>query len=650
MCEAIRQEARLSKQPLTEENADQISDTQIWYQPLFGNGSRFGRISSLSLLRFYQVGDRHKHELEVCFSLYVQEDCPTLVAQALSGRLLHPRPDSDPCSSLIQSWMDECLNKHGGSCPHDPKATLPTRLLDVETVDGSPKSSLCLVEPQNVGEWVTLSHCWGHGPHFATISENLAPRQRSILFEELPRTFQDAVTVTRRLGFRYLWIDSLCIIQDDHQDWAREAARMHIYYKNAILTIAADSAISDREGFLETQRWNEPALADLSLTVDGLTYPANWGPPLTLRGCPDRVFVRKLPKAVEEPLDKRAWTLQENILSPRTIHYTSQGLKWECQTCISFESDLNPSSFPHITISKKQDFLNPVSSLANRSSSSLGEDDIFDDPYDRWYPILEDYCTRALTIPSDMLPAISGIAREVNKHTGSRYAAGLWLEDIYRGLLWCYYGRGRPPKTYRAPSWSWASLDAIQPQIPGAHHNLYDEFSIDEMINNKPDANDVKAEVLDCDVTARDKDPYGEVIAASIIIRGFWLSPVQWKTIRSNRIDIWAAPPYLNRYDRTFVSGMYPLELTGENPVICSFDEFHSGNDADELFHNVSLLQIACWEVTMVNSPCKGRRFALLLRPQGESGEFKRVGIAELPYSYNQFERDNWEMRDVAII
>lgn len=131
-------------------------------------------------------------------------------------------------------------------------ASLPTRILDLGE---DLLSNVRLIESQGAsGVWVSLSHCWGRTARFVTESSNLTERQQGIDLTELPPTFRDAVVITRKLGYRYLWIDSLCIIQDSHQDWVHESGRMQDYYSLAVLTIASDVASGDRESFLDNTR------------------------------------------------------------------------------------------------------------------------------------------------------------------------------------------------------------------------------------------------------------------------------------------------------------------------------------------------------------------------------------------------------------
>ena len=181
--------------------------------------------------------------------------CSQNISQAFERRAVDSSPRSEACFNLIRDWMSRCLSSHQGICSRPP-AAFPSRLLDVGPAS-SLDSALYLrvMDSAETGPWVALSHCWGtRSDHFKTTTANFQDRQSKIAFDSLPATFQDAAVVTRNLGFQYLWIDSLCILQDDYEDWAHEASRMHEYYRDSTLTIAADCAAGDEEGFLHRDR------------------------------------------------------------------------------------------------------------------------------------------------------------------------------------------------------------------------------------------------------------------------------------------------------------------------------------------------------------------------------------------------------------
>lgn len=153
---------------------------------------------------------------------------------------------------------------------------MPTRLIEIGKDIGSP---LRLIETDSSFEqrYVALSHCWGSIPKaagFFTSKDTWDRHKRNIDFEKLPRTFQDAVTITRDLGIKYIWIDSLCIIQGDQDDWANEAGKMENVFSSAYCTIAASSASSCLEGFLHERR-SRPCVAVKHHSGDEVYYCKN---------------------------------------------------------------------------------------------------------------------------------------------------------------------------------------------------------------------------------------------------------------------------------------------------------------------------------------------------------------------------------------
>ena len=176
-----------------------------------------------------------------------------------------------------------------------------------------------------------MSHCWGkldESQRFCTFGCNLDSQRKNIDFGKLPKTFQHAVTVTRELGVRFLWIDSLCIIQshkdcpkkcDSGNDWDTESTKMETVFSSAYCTIAASSARNSAEGFLnQRQCIKVPNASDTPLYV-----------------CNTNDFRRDVEEGI---LSQRGWVLQERALSRRTIHFTENQTYWECNRGVHCES------------------------------------------------------------------------------------------------------------------------------------------------------------------------------------------------------------------------------------------------------------------------------------------------------------------------
>lgn len=188
------------------------------------------------------------------------------------------------------------------------------------------------------GPYVALSHCWGTARHIVTEKKNIEVHKKSLALELLPKTFQDAVEFTRAIGVRYLWIDSLCIIQDDLNDWKREAAKMANVYQNAYCTIAATGSKGDQDGIF---------IPRVKQDVCSLEYIAA-NTTITATYIEDDVAAMK--ELHTSPLSTRAWTLQERLLSRRTVHFTESRVIWECRS--RFETEdllvLGPEDFGSI--------------------------------------------------------------------------------------------------------------------------------------------------------------------------------------------------------------------------------------------------------------------------------------------------------------
>ena len=149
---------------------------------------------------------------------------------------------------MPSAWLEECLETHkicSASTADDPP--LPHRVIDVGSINGVAEPHLLETSGQ-VGNYLILSHCWGGGCPIMTTSKNIQSHLIQLKLLDLPRTFRDAIQVTRKLGCRYLWIDSLCIIQDNQKDWEVEAALMQQYYRQSLLTIAAADANNSEAG------------------------------------------------------------------------------------------------------------------------------------------------------------------------------------------------------------------------------------------------------------------------------------------------------------------------------------------------------------------------------------------------------------------
>jgi hypothetical protein len=362
---------------------------------------------------------------------------------------------------FIKRCIDMCANKH--SCLQDTAAlfgsgdgplntstkTTPARLLDVEFVQQSQMISQLDAPVRLVDvtgqcpRYLTLSHCWGGSlpTTVITTSTNLASYKNEINVDTLPQTFRDAISITRQLHYRYLWIDALCIIQDCSDDWEKEASKMGTIFAQSYLSIAATSS-RDGSGGCFTKSGNTakpPTGSDekvLNLDSDSIC--------LRVVSCSalQNTWMKLL---AEAPISQRGWVCQERILSPRTIHYTARGLIWECRQCYCSEDGWH----------SKWTSARTTAQLTYRSFAGPRLS------YNDWYEHLIDhnYSGRHFTRPEDRLIAVSGLARLYSRYLRSPYFAGIWKSFFISGLCWRAMKPSRMFRAPRRPTWSWASHD-----------------------------------------------------------------------------------------------------------------------------------------------------------------------------------------------
>ncbi|KAI8635651.1 hypothetical protein F5Y19DRAFT_461232 [Xylariaceae sp. FL1651] len=371
-------------------------------------------------------------------SVYAEPDRP--IQQGMQLGL--PRlPDA--CSQeqflLLKEWIKVCDTTHS-SCgrPEDntkngrSTLSMPTRLLKLD-------KPIQLVESGKIepSPYVALSHCWGKVPEagrLCTFQNNMTQLTQCIEFNALPKTFRDAIQVTQGIGINYLWIDSLCIIQDDRADWERESARMEQVFSSAYCTIAASSSKSSAEGFLDVRQPRRCVQLET----------ANMGKLYVCQNIDN--FHRDVDLG---ELNSRGWVMQERVLSRRTIFYTSTQVYWECGAGVHCETLarlknakaalVGDAKFPHAALEYYRD----------------GRQMLLQDLYER-------YSRLAFTNYWDRPVAILGLQERLARALGTRGAYGVFAEYFARLLLWKRYSDEAMERLSQLPEYKWRL---------GAHHD-----------------------------------------------------------------------------------------------------------------------------------------------------------------------------------
>lgn len=435
-------------------------------------------------------------------------------------RRVSPRTDSAAAFATVQDWITECVNEDS-FCASTRISEMPTRVIDVGLSGGN----IRLIESKGAKDkYVCLSHCWGMAQIITTTKANMEDHKVNIAWGKLSKTFRDAITFTRGLGFRYIWIDSLCIIQDDAGDWNVESSKMASVYSNGYLTIAGTFAKDGHEGLFSPTE-------DIQVTgksPSGEDYCLYFRERIDhhLEMCEDdsnETMQLMNPSTLYYPLLTRAWVYQERMLSTRVIHFGHYEVFLECKSGIRCECEgigYHDYSSATQVVQMKLEHSLALKTFDTDETETKTEDDA-ETQYRRaqlWRTMVATYTSLRLTKSTDRLPAIGGLAKDFATRRKSRYLAGLWEDTLNDDLLWSVTiitdkkTRQIPPA---APSWSWASA--------GTTIRYWDEiFVTDADTEDYPPRRPFKhfATIDGCQVTPAAVDEFGSIAHGQITITG----------------------------------------------------------------------------------------------------------------------------------
>ncbi|ATZ50273.1 hypothetical protein BCIN_05g06400 [Botrytis cinerea B05.10] len=502
---------------------------------------------------------------------------------------------SDESLNFSKQWLQNCNENHV-SCSRTATTYpnfLPTRLIDIGIEKSVIAPRLCLRKdiPSNA-VYFTLSHCWGKAvPKITLLQSNIEFMLREISFSHLSNTFQDALWLVQKLGGRYIWIDSLCIVQDSETDWLVESASMCDVYSNGYCNICATAAKDGSEGLFRDRKplqvqqgWFQTA----SDEDDHCVFDAySWA------------------KEVENSvLTSRAWVCQERLLSRRNLHFGSKQLFWECRDHEA--SETFPKGVPE-AVFKRSIVKSEVKVLLN--SIDKCQADMSFKGAQIWEEIVQLFMRSNITFKTDRLVAIGGMANAASQTIGGKYLAGVWENHLLSGILWnAGYNPSKtskfslaPPETqeFIAPSWSWASFNAeIDFPPPRTHRSE----GIEQFL-----------QILETHVDLAIDNPFGKVCGGYIKLKGEIASATCYQPKISGS--------QLSSQDFEILFGRDGRELESLSSTLAYYDF----EDMTEIDHKEVYLLPVCrlpswydtWEVR-----------ALILFPTNRARwEFRRCGV-----------------------
>jgi hypothetical protein len=454
-----------------------------------------------------------------------------------------------------------CCRTVHSKCP-EVTSKLPKRILDIST------DRYRLVEPdeEDKASYATLSYSWGGRSFYKTTIESYERLKCGFEKEDLPIAFQEAALVARFLNIDFIWIDSLCIIQDDVDDWEEQAAQMGQIFEFAAITIAASLSSSPYDSLFtkRSAKYEEFQLYhDLKSTNDNVVFRAR-------RKIVFGIHAKTGRSKDVDRLDTRAWGLQEKLLSSRLVAFTGAEIQWTCQTskvCECRSKCYIPQPL----------FLLPVKEVETKGEYGYAK---------AWSNIVEPYSNRDLTFTDDRLPALSGLAKKFWKITGYTYIAGLWKESIWYDLVWQHdtvasstqitdaaASQTTAAAGYIGPRFSWVST-ASAVNYRFARH-AYRGTRVRHMT------------IVGCDYDTYGRDTYGKAVGARINIRGTTVEAQLRRTSESS-----------NGYELHIMEAIY--QPNTDQRKICEFsiDAHHTaGTRASTVDPPMNTLAGACSRV-----------------------------------------------------
>lgn len=536
--------------------------------------------------------------------------------------------------SLMKAHLVKCET----SCDHSlesPVSTfLPERLVDVRGTE--PKviqSSVLSYHPPPIGidcRYLTLSYCWGDGTQLKLTKASALDLHTGFSLDDASGTQRDTIALARALGIPFVWIDALCIEQGDVDDWTRESSMMHKIYGHSYVTVCSLTSASCREGYL-VREWPQVVVES-----EGGSYMIQaW---MCSPNLPDGTRLAEQCR-VTSRWGRRAWTFQEEALSPRRIYFTRLGMQFSCDNL----NDVCKSTYASITSS--------LAGLAlddKDQSGALMMPSNLREACEAWYSeVVPSYSRRQVTNSADWLPALSGLAQRFAATLHSNptqpkeleYVAGLWRSDLVSGLFWSWL---RPPvhslgllldsldnhlantSTYVCPSWSWVGRGHIYGVWAGGGTGFIGRGPRPGLLNSMAGAWTVRPayEKLNVQVQPKSADLYGQIADASLHLTTSVFHLLQCEHPSLLHED---GRRYLSHGPKALVNPIHRFHLSEHAQCSIIFD--WAVQTSEEDLGQLLLVLIGTLTATSPSSYQRGEAFGLVVHPSRTAeGKYVRVG------------------------
>ncbi|KAF7949254.1 hypothetical protein EAE96_008421 [Botrytis aclada] len=520
-----------------------------------------------------------------------------------------------------KSWISNCESHRKCNLNYIGGTKMPTRVIDV----GTSNISVKLIETRNLSErFAALSYCWRDPTILEDIKltqAKLSVYKKVIPMDSLPKTLFDAVIITRGLEIPYLWIDSLCIIQDSLKDWQIESSRMSDVYMSAFLVLAATEARDSNGGFFLENRTKSLQLPYLDADDrQHFIYACRTQNQSSDHDANGRLESHGLH---DSELRRRGWVLQEQVLARRTLSFAKDEMLWDCMECSTCECRTGFSNFESET-----NFLDIYLDVKLQSSPFR---EAYKNTYSYWYIMVEAYSQRPLIYQTDKLPAISGIAKLLHEMNQDDYHAGLWGSQLPEALLWTSkeFNEEETESEKCLPSWSWASI-----RSGGiTYDHKYKEFK-------------TGLELVSVGTQISGSNAFGRVLGGKLEVKavlipintmGHWPYTISTydatdpkekeSTIERNMISVNLDPYYydpkkltksaieVKKYKSLFLIfvGTRKTEEYGENPSFLALRYLEEDERGNSIFMRVGITPVNGWSMVLLDRVRAGTKQSIVL-------------------------------------